>query len=349
MNHVRTVTGRKMCCRMVSTQPICRVRPSSAKETIVFKLLRHFSLTSAVDDSKLRQSWKHGVVCIAVLSIVCLMSPSLLADGGVDSDYGGEGYGEGALLISLEAANITIAFLATMLFIGVARRLGSSREGVGVGYIACGIALLGMTRVFYIVADRGVISVHDDTLEFWWHIIFFLSMAVCVCGGKVLGLVEGEGDRLGSLRSLKQWSVISALVTAAVFLTAEPLDKSFVAGFDGTFWDIFGVQHFAAFVAAALVLLYIVGSVGIHESTSDARIINRLKFPLMMTVGLFALDHFWELLTESWEIFAFEETLIERVEQMIVLPAFFAMLYAGWKLWALRSEGQQASAAVVQS
>ncbi len=307
------------------------------------------TVDSAAGDSIPRQSWKHGFVCIGVLSIFCLMSPSALADSGVDLDYGGDGYGEGALLGSLEAVNITLAFIATMLFLGVARRLSPSREGVGVGYIACGIALLGMTRVFYIFADRGVIFVHDDTLEFWWHIIFYMAMGAWICGAKVLSKVEGEGDRLSSLRSLKQWSVVSALVTAAVFLTAEPLDKSFVVGFDGTFWDIFGVQHFAGFVAAALALLYIVSSVGIHESPSDARIINRLKLPLMITYGLFALDHFWELLTESWEIFVIEETVIEQVEQMIVLPAFLAVAYAGWKLWSLRSEARQASATVEQS
>ena len=69
----------------------------------------------------------------------------------------------------------------------------------------------------------------------------------------------------------------------------------------------------------------------------------------MITYGLFALDHFWELLTESWEIFEFPETLIEQVEQMIVLPAFLAVLYAGLKLWALGAKAHQASAEVVQS
>jgi hypothetical protein len=35
---------------------------------------------------------QHGVECIAVLSIVCLISPPLVAGGGVDSNYGGEGW-----------------------------------------------------------------------------------------------------------------------------------------------------------------------------------------------------------------------------------------------------------------
>ena len=48
-------------------------------------------------------------------------------------------------------------------------------------------------------------------------------------------------------------------------------------------------------------------------------------------------------------VFVFEETVIEQIEQMIVLPALLSALYVGWKLWALRSEAKQASTAGVQS
>lgn len=300
-------------------------------------------------DSFLRRSWKHGLVRIGVLSIFCLMSPSLFADGVVDDDFGGDGYGEEALLVSLEAANITLAFIATALFFGIARRLGQSREGVAAGYFASGIALLGMTRVFYILADRGVIYVHDDTLEFWWHMIFFMAMAMCIFGGKVLSNIGDERSRLSSLRSLKQWCVISVVVTVVAFLTAEPMDKSFVAVFDGTIWDTFGVQHFVALVVGALALLHIFVSADNYGSRSDIGIMAQLKLPLMITYGLFALDHFWELLTESWEIFVLPETTIERIEQIIVLPAFLAVIYAGWKLRAGRSKVQQAAGTVVRS
>ena len=253
---------------------------------------------------------------------------------GLDSDVGGHGYGEGALLMSLEAANITLAVVATMLFASVARRLGTSREGIAIGYLMTGIALLGITRVFYIVADRGVISVHDDTLELWWHLIFYLSMVMFICGGKALSSVPAERVGLESFRLLRRWQVISVALTAAVFLSAEALDQPFVSAFDGTLWDRLGVQHFVALVLAALAALQMTATSGGGAGIVDHDIVPSIRIPLVVTLSLFSLDHLWELLAETWELFIAPETLIERTEQLIVFPAIMAATYAGWRLRA---------------
>ena len=214
-----------------------------------------------------------------------------------------------------------------------------------VGYIACGVALLTFTRVFYIVADRGAISVHDDTLEMWWHLIFFLAMFSCIFGGKILSSEDSGRDPHNSVLSLKLWGVLASLLTAAVFLTAEWLDEPFLAVFQETIWDTFGAQHFVAFVVAALALLHISVSVGSDRSNDGTHLVARMKLPLMTTYGLFSLDHFWELLTEAWEIFVLSEEVIERAEQIIVLPAFLVLAYASWKMWSRDAAVPQATSA----
>ena len=273
-----------------------------------------------------KANWLRVFVAVAAVSILYLLPLPALAEDG-------EGYGEKALLVSVESANIILGTIATVFFIGLAWQSGASRQGVGVGYIACGIALLTFTRIFYILADRGTISISDDTLEMWWHLIFFLAMFACGIGGKILVGDSEEHNPLDSLLSLKLWSILAAVLTAAVFLSAEWLDKPFVAVFQDSIWDIFGAQHFVAFVVAALALLHIGVSVSADSSNESANLIDRLKLPLMITYGLFSVDHFWELLTESWEIFEFSEEIIERTEQIIVLPAFVVLAYVGWKLW----------------
>ena len=284
----------------------------------------------------LQQSWERVLVCIGLISMLSVTAPPLLAYGGDDDDLDGEGYGEHALLAPLEAVNISLAILGTALFVVAARRRRDSRDGLGLGYIAAATATLGCTRLFYILADRGHIFIHDDTLEFWWHMIFFMAMFLFVCGGKVMSDIEGQGSRLGTPRVLKQWCGITVAVTIACFLSAEPMDKRFVEVFDGTIWDSFGVQHFAAFIVAALTALHLYATAGGRESASTTSVISLIKVPLVSTYALFSLDHFWELLTDSWEIFDLSETTIEQIEQTIVLPAFLAAIYGGWKLRTAR-------------
>ena len=161
----------------------------------------------------LGRPWRQG----SLLLLLYLMSPSLVAQSNEDR-FGGEGYGEAALQGGLEATNIGLAAIGTVLFIVAAKRFRKSSDGIALGYHAGGIALLGMTRVFDILADRGVIYVHDDTLEFWWHMIFFMAMAMFVFGAKVLSDIDGEGSRLGTPQSLKRWCIVSVVVTIALFL-----------------------------------------------------------------------------------------------------------------------------------
>ena len=171
-----------------------------------------------------------------------------------------------------------------------------------------------------------------------WHLIYFLAMFACIIGGMILSSEETEISLFSSPRTLKVWSVSAAVLTAAVFLTAEWADEPFLEIFQETIWDTFGAQHFVAFVVGALALLHIVVSIEGRTMADSTNIVAQLKMPLMATYGLFSLDHFWELLTESWEIFIISEALIERVEQIIVLPAFIVLAYVGWKL-AVRDTG----------
>ena len=44
--------------------------------------------------------------------------------------------------------------------------------------------------------------------------------------------------------------------------------------------------------------------------------------PLLIALGLFSLQHLWELLMESWKVFILTDALIEGTEKVIILPAF---------------------------
>lgn len=299
------------------------------------------SAVSAADKWILDRSWRQCVLYAGVLSIFCLVSPPSLANGVLHGDLGGANFGDGTRLAGLDAACIALAFTASLLFLAIARRLGPLREGVGLGYVGCGIALLGMTRMFYVVADTGVITIHRETLDIWSHAIYCLAMVVSICGGKVLSKSKNADRRLASPGAFARWCVIAVLATVAVFSTAELLDDPFVAVFQNSFFDSFPVEHLIAFVVSAIALAYMIESVDVDESLSGVSKNAVLIFPLMLGYFLFSLEHLWELLLEILHVTAVRSTtMAERVEQMIVLLAFLVVTYAGARLWfATRKPG----------
>jgi len=286
------------------------------------------------DNSIFKPSWRHGILYTVVLSLFCLVPPSALANGVLNRELGGAIYRDGTRLASLDVACIVFAVIATLLFLVDSRRLRSSRESLALLYVACGIALLGMTRMFYVAVGTGAISIHTDTLEIWSHIIFCVAMVVSVCGGMVLSADKDNDSRLASPRSVRLCWAMSGLATVAVFLTAEPLDESFKAVFSNSFFDSFPVEHLVAFLISAVAILYMVNSVDVDTSLAGASKNAVLIFPLLLAYSLFSLEHLWELLLEILHLKAVQSmNMAERVEQMIVVLAFLVVTYSSWRLW----------------
>jgi len=284
------------------------------------------------------------MVGAGTLWVLCLISPSALANGVLVPELAGAIYSEGPRLAGLDVASMALALVASLLFVISGRRLRALREGIALGYVACGIALLGMTRVFYVVVGTGVITIHADTLEIWSHAIYCLAMVVSICGGKVLSRRRDREDPLASPRALVRWCLFAGLATAAIFLTADPLDGAFVAAFHNSFFDRFPAEHLVAFIISAIALVYMVLSVDIDETLSGASKNAVLIFPLMLGYFLFSLEHLWELLMEILHIRASHSmTMAERVEQMIILSGFVVVTLSGWRLWSVTGKSTRPS------
>lgn len=299
------------------------------------------------DDSRrkscLRRWVSFSAACVGVVPIFCLLSPPALANGVLLPELVGSIYSDGPRLASLDVASVALAFIAALLFSATGWRLGPLGDGVALGYIACGIALLGMTRVFYLLAGTGVIPIHGDTLEIWSHTIYCVAMAVSICGGRALSKHGSKERRLASRQWFVRIGTLSGLATVAIFVMAKPLDEPFMAVFHDSFLDRFPTEHFVAFVLGAVALIYMIQSVDIDESLSGASKNAVLIFPLMLGYFLFSLEHLWELLLDLLHITAVHSTtMAERVEQMIILAGFLIVTYSGWRLWSVtRNHGGQ--------
>ena len=238
-----------------------------------------------------------------------------------DDDFGGEGYGEKALLLEVEILNLSLFVFLVILITSLIMNQKFHKTNVGWIYFLFGIILFGFTRVFYIMSDQGIIPIADDTLEVWWHLIFFNSLGLILLSIKDI-MRKPQYIKPRSLKRCLSICLISSVFTIFVFLSAVPLDEEFISVFSDTFLGKIGIQHLIAFAFSSLVAFTL-----IEIRSFPERYNSYFIFPLLIVFVIFVTYHFWELLTESLEIIVIAEDIIEQVEQILVIPIFLVLIF----------------------
>jgi len=261
-----------------------------------------------------------GCLAVAFLIFSLLITVPAFAQQDNDDDINGEGYGEKALLLELEVLNLLLFGLLVILIISFMKNKKLPNTNVGWIYFLFGIILYGLTRLFYILSDQGIIPISDDTLEVWWHLIFFNSLILILFSIKDI-MTKPQYTKPKSLKRCLLICISSSIFTIFIFFSAVPLDEEFVLVFSDTFWAKIGIQHLIAFTFSSLIAFTL-----IEIRSFPERYYSFFIFPLAVVFILFVMYHFWELLTESLEIVVISEEIIERVEQIIVVPIFVMLI-----------------------
>jgi len=238
-----------------------------------------------------------------------------------DGDFGGEGYGEKALLLEVEVLNLSLFGFLVILIISLIMKQKFYKTNIGWIYFLFGIILFGLTRVFYILSDQGIIPISDDTLEVWWHLIFYNSLGLILLSIKDI-MRKPQYVKPRSLKRCLSICMISTIFAIFVFLSAVPLDEEFVSVFSDTFLGKIGIQHLIAFAFSSLVAFTLIEIRSFPEQYN-----SYFTFPLLIVFVIFVTYHFWELLTESLEIIVISENIIEQVEQILVIPIFLVLIF----------------------
>ena len=262
-----------------------------------------------------------GFLVVAFLIFSLLITVPAFAQQDNDDDFGGEGYGEKALLLEIEVINLALFGFLVILTLSMIMKQKFHKTNVAWVYFLFFILLFGLTRVFYIIADHGIIQIADDTLEVWWHLIFFNSLILILLSIKDI-MRKPQYIKLGSLKRCLSICMISTIFAIFVFLSAEPLDEGFVSVFSDTFWAKIGIQHLIAFTFASLIAFTLIEIKSFPEQYH-----THFTFPLAIVFVLFITYHFWELLTESLEIIVISEEIVEQIEQLLVIPIFVVLIF----------------------
>ena len=234
----------------------------------------------------------------------------------IEDEKGGAGYGEGALLPELEIINLILFSFLLILIISLIKNKKLYQTNPSWIYFLFAIILYGLTRIFYIITDQGMLLISDDTLEVWWHLIFFNSLILLLLSLKNIMLKQKYLEKK-SYKTPLVICIISCIFSVSLFFTAEPMDDAFVSAFSETFFSKIGIQHLIAFAFVSIIAFSL-----IEVRSFPERYTPQLFKPLVIIFLILATYHMWELLTESVEIIILQESVIEQVEQILVIPIF---------------------------
>ncbi len=259
-------------------------------------------------------------VLLFVLLLSVLSVPAILAQEDDEDAIGAD-----VIAHWLEALIFVFIIVAVLLNITVIHKFKTSTFGMPFIYILSGMILLGLSRVVILLYDLEILEIQDITLQVWWHLLFYLAMVSFLFaltkiistakGQKLVGFTKNDSIILG----------LFGLLAAILLLGAEAANQWVASLFDGSFMDKGGVVHFIAFGLAGFAAAKLFW-IRINQKYSG-KIIAAIIIPFLLFLALMSLNHFWELLTESWKVILVPEATIETVEQFFWLPAFICMTY----------------------
>jgi hypothetical protein len=220
-----------------------------------------------------------------------------------------------------------IGFLvATFVTLVAVRKFGQSALGSIFSYLLIGTGIFFLITVFQTLGG-AFFGISDQSMDVWWHIMFYMAFIFYFFGLKQLvGLgsaEQGSGVKIGME---KTWGLFAVFALGVIFVIpkwAEPL----ISQYDVSVLYSMGVHHFIAFALAAIVGYYL-----LMAKKNLGQIGRSIADPMIVSIFALALQHFWELLNESWKVVVVTDNVGEGVEKIFLIIAAGGLTYAAYRL-----------------
>lgn len=230
-------------------------------------------------------------------------------------------------LITLGYYISSVGFLIATIITGIAMsKFGKSMLGSIFSYLFIGTAIFFVITIFQkLGADFFRIS--DESVDVWWHIMFYMALFSYYFGFKALvGLGNTDNQPGGVVGAEKKWGILSLVLLVIIFIIpnwAEPT----ITVYESSPLGQLGLHHFLAFILAGVV-----GSYLFSAKKNLGQIGRAVAGPMIITVWALCIQHFWELLTESWKVIELTSDKIEGVEKIFLIIASVSIIYAALRL-----------------
>jgi hypothetical protein len=234
-------------------------------------------------------------------------------------------------LISIGYYVSSIGFLVASVITYKAMK-SSSQSGLKtvLTYMFIGTGTFFFITVFQKLAEMGVYGIDSSSTDIWWHIMFYMAMISFYLAFKSLAHL-GSSDNSGAMASTsgaKTWGVISAVLLVVIFIIPTMTD-SIVQIYTSSRAAGLGAHHFIAFAMAGVVGAYVFSA-----KIFLGQIGKAIASPMIIAIWALSLQHFWELLNESWKVIPVTPNVGEGVEKIFLTIASICIIYSVTRLKA---------------
>lgn len=197
---------------------------------------------------------------------------------------------------------------------------GSNNKTLKVTYtfFSLGIIFFALSYLFVPILGVNAEALSDVVFHLGWHSIFYMSMISFIWGGVRIRQVS----RNSLYTHFNIWDLFvvafTVFVTFSIFFSIQNFNTVYSTTIEGSFVDRFGIHHLVAFVLAVIVAWYI-----FYIKKSWGKLVAVGANGILGFLSLVALQHLWELLTESLKIIRVTMDVVEGVETYIVIGALF--------------------------
>jgi|SRR3989344_258191 len=223
----------------------------------------------------------------------------------------------------------SFGFLVASVVMGMAvRKFGRSALGSILSYFFIGTVTFFVITIFQKLGGE-FFGISDASMDVWWHVMFYLATASYYLGLRALiglGSADPSAGSATSIGSEKVWGIFSAAVLVAVFTLPGVLEP-LVLSYDSSPLGQLGLHHFLAFFIA-----FTVGSYLLTAKKNLGQIGHAIANPMVVAIWAFGLQHFWELLFESWKWVNVTSEVGEGGEKIFLIIAAGCITYAAWRL-----------------
>ena len=237
----------------------------------------------------------------------------------------------------MEYGILVLLIIGVLVMRNVLKKFGDSMMGKLFTYFSIGTILLVTMRIFIHLVELNFVSISFGALHFYWHIIFYLALVSFYFGLKgLVDLADGKDGEIPNM--INKWKIFSIISIFLIFVLSITTGSIYDSFYNSSIFESFGLHHFIAFALSVILSYYL-----IQSRKKIGMIGSGIATPFILSLSLFGLQHFWELLTESWKFIIVEEEIIEHVEQYIVIIAVFLLVYTFIQLKKITSGNQARS------
>ncbi len=238
-------------------------------------------------------------------------------------------------LISIGYYVSSIGFLAaTYVTFEAFRKAPQSGLKTVLSYMFIGSGTFFAITVFQKLADMGTVyKLAEGSSDIWWHIMFYMAMISFYIGFKTLASLgtseQTSMDTTKATNASKVWGWVCVVLLAIIFVIPNWAD-SFIQIYTSSKLAELGAHHFVAFVMAGIVGAYLFSAKLFLGNIGKA-----IASPMIIAIWALALQHFWELLNESWKVIIVTPDVGEGVEKIFLTIAAICVIFAALRLKAL--------------